>query len=314
MPKSLLNKYIWMVDTIRRRGRITRAELDERWRETEWADGNPLCRRTLYNYRQAIEQLFGIDIQCDPATYEYYIADEDDHCRSVTDWLLNSSAVNDALSGARDISDRIFLDDVPSAREHLGTVIDSIRTGHLLIFDYQNYARSRPTRGIRYEPYLLKIYRQRWYMVGRTVSDNKIKTYALDRMSNVTQTADSFVMPADFSPSAYFHDAFGIIVTRSEPRRIAIRADHRNANYLRGLPLHHSQQEVVHDGFSIFYYNMRITDDLVQELLSFGPRITVLEPAELRVLMTTALRESLDNYLATARTAGTSTSRRKQDN
>lgn len=306
MPKSLFNKYIWMVDTIRRRGRITRAELDERWRQTDWADGNPLCRRTLYNYRQAIEQLFGITIQCDPATYEYYITDEDDNSRSVTDWLLNSSAVNEALSGARDISDRIFLDDVPSAREHLGTVIDAIRTGRRIVFDYHNYARSRPTRAIRYEPYLLKIYRQRWYMVGRTVGDNKIKTYALDRMSNVTQTADSYTMPADFDPAAYFHDSFGIIVTRSEPRRIAIRADHRNANYLRGLPLHHSQQEVVHDGFSIFYYNMRITDDLVQELLSFGPRITVLEPPELRALITTALRESLANYQVTAQTRGSS--------
>ena len=76
MPSSLYARYVWLIDTIKRRGRITRGELDRLWRLSPHGAGNALCRRTLYNYRAAIQEIFGIDIQCDPATYEYYIAEE----------------------------------------------------------------------------------------------------------------------------------------------------------------------------------------------------------------------------------------------
>lgn len=296
MSDSLLSRYIWMVDTVKRRGRITRAELQRRWADSGFSDGNPMCRRTLYNYRNAIRDLFSINIECDPVTYEYYIAEQDTHNSDVTDWLLNTQAVNDALAGARDVSDRIFLENVPSAREHLGTVIEALRQNRRLRFDYRNYSRSRPTRGVVFEPYFLKIFKQRWYMVGRHVADNRIKTYALDRMQSVTHEPDTFNVPETFDAESYFHYSFGIVVTQNAPKRVAIRTDHRNANYLRGLPLHHSQQEVVHDGFSIFYYNMRITDDLVNELLSHGPRIQVLEPPELRMMIAENLRNALRAY------------------
>ena len=133
MPSSLYARYVWLIDTIKRRGRITRGELDRLWRLSPHGTGNALCRRTLYNYRAAIQEIFGIDIQCDPATYEYYIAEEDHHNTSVTDWLLNSGAVSDALASARDISGRIFLEDIPSAREFLGTVIDALPLQMILV-------------------------------------------------------------------------------------------------------------------------------------------------------------------------------------
>lgn len=291
-----LNKYIWLIDTIRRRGRITRRELSRLWEDNRIDDGRPLNRRTLYNYLKAIEELFHITISVDLSTFEYYIDNSDVHSSSVTDWLLNTQAVNDALAGARDISDRIFLENVPSARDHLGTIIEAMRHNQRIKFDYHNYTRSRPSRGVLYEPYFIKIFKQRWYAVGRSVADDKIKTYALDRMRDVLLEPDTFAVPEWFDADNYFRDAFGIVVTSNEPRRIAIRTDHRNANYLRDLPLHHSQEEVVHDGFSIFYYRMRITDDLVAELLSMGSRIIVLEPPELRNMLTMQYKAAIELY------------------
>lgn len=297
MAKDLYNRYVWMVETIRRRGRITRAELDSRWRASALGDGNPLCRRTLYNYRRAIAQLFNINIEVDPATYEYYIAESDgSNRRNVADWLLNSKAVADVLTNATEVSDRIFLEDIPSAREHLGTIITALQQSQSVRFDYHNYARSRPSRGVALEPYFLKLFKQRWYVVGRNVAENKIKTYALDRMRSLTLGASTFEMPATFDPAEYFRDAFGIIVTQGETKRIALRTDHRTAHYLRDLPLHASQEEVVHDGFSIFYYRMKISNDLIMELLSHGPRITVIEPPELRAIMVNEFKAALNNY------------------
>ena len=73
MARNLLSRYIWLVDTIRRYGHITRRQLDEAWRRSPYSDGDPLPRRTFYNYRQAIEELFNITIGYNATDNTYYI-------------------------------------------------------------------------------------------------------------------------------------------------------------------------------------------------------------------------------------------------
>lgn len=297
MAKDLLNRYVWLVDTIRRYGRISRRELDDCWRRSRFSYGDaPLPRRTFYNYRQAIADLFGITIECDQSTFEYYIADEDSHNESVTEWLLNSAATNDVLSSSREISKKIFLEDVPSAREYLATVIGALKNRSPLKFDYHPYTRSMPTRDLIVEPYFLKIFRQRWYLTGRVVAENRIKTYALDRISSAVVLPETFTPDPSFDAETYSRDSFGIIFSQGDVKDIVIRTDPRQAKYFRALPLHHSQQEMVHDNFSNFSYRLRITDDFVAELLSYGPKITVVSPPELRAIIRDRLTASLENY------------------
>lgn len=268
--------------------------------ESNVGSGAPLPRRTFYNYRAAILELFGVEILYDSATNEYYIeTDSSASARgteSVTDWLLNSAAMSGMLADARSISSRIFLEQVPSARQNLAPLISAIKENRTVSFSYHPFTRSIPTPGILLEPFLLKLFRQRWYVAGRNVTENKIKTYALDRISAIELTGTSFVMPSDFDPQEYFRYSFGIVVDSSEPRRVALRADARQAKYLRALPLHPSQQEMVHDNFSIFHYNLLLTPDFLNELMALGPDITVLAPPELRTLLTARLRQALALY------------------
>lgn len=292
----LLNRYIWLLDTIKRCHRISRRDLSERWQSSPVSDGRPLARRTFYNYRLAIEELFCVEVKFDSTTKEYYIESDDSHSESMTNWLLNSAAMSGVLSDSREVSSRIFLEEVPPAREHLATIIDAIKNPHVLKFSYHPYSRTNPTPGVLLEPYLLKIFRQRWYVTGRNVTEKKIKTYALDRISSVEILPQRFDFPADFDPEEYFSHSFGIVVDNSEPRHVTIKSDARQAKYLRALPLHPSQQEMLHDNFSIFHYKIRITEDFMQELLSLGPRITVLTPPELRAMMINSLRQTLNLY------------------
>ncbi len=297
MSQNLFNRYIWMVDTIRRRGRISRRELNECWLRSPLSEGRPLARRTFYNYREAIQDLFNIDIKCDPSSFEYYIEMEQDGSQgSISDWLLNNAAVNDLLTNSQAVADRIFVEDVPSAREHLAPVIDALRENKPIRFDYLPYSRTIPTVGLTLEPYFLKIFRQRWYITGRRVDENKIKTYALDRMSHLQILPDTFEPDPTFDPKEYFRYSFGIVFTQSEVKHIVIRTDARQAKYFRALPLHHTQEETIHDDYSIFYYRMRISPDLVDELMSYGSRITVLEPPELRAMMRSELEAALKTY------------------
>ncbi len=295
MARDLLNRYIWIIDTIRRYGRISRRELNECWERSPYSDGErEIPRRTFFNYRMAIEELFSLTIECDPRTYEYYIVEPDKG--RITDWLLDSSATSSVLQGSREIASKILLEDVPSAREFLAPIIEALKVNHPIRFDYHPYTRTNPTPGVTIEPYFLRIYRQLWYVTGRNTADGKVKTYSLDRMSNLTILTSTFTPPPDADPTEYFHDSFGIMVNESRPRTVKLMVESRQAKYFRALPLHHSQQEMVSDSYSIFTYRLRITSDFVSAILSYGSAVTVVSPPELKTMVITALIETLDNY------------------
>lgn len=296
MPRDLFNRYVWLVDTIRSYGRITRRALDELWVKSPFSAGDPLPRRTFHSYRQAAEELFNIEIKCDPTTFEYYIVEEGGGGSNVTDWLLNTAAAHKALSEARDVASHIIVDDVPSARQYLAPVIEAIREHRRIRFDYHPYHRTLATRGIVQEPYVLKCFKQRWYAIGLNTAEKRIKTYALDRMSSLTITNDTFAEP-DFDAAEYFRNAFGIVVDeQAKVTTVRLQVELKQAKYFRALPLHHTQTEFVHDKYSIFEYRLRITGDFVAELLSYGPRVTVLEPRQLRTTIASELQSALDKY------------------
>ena len=297
MIRNLINRYVWLVDTIGRYGRITLKDLNKVWLSSQISDGRPLARRTFFHYRDAIEEMFDIDIKCDRATFEYYIDDSgSENNARLRSWLMDSVSMSGMLSSAHDISGRIMLENVPSAREHLPVIIDALKQNRRIRFSYKSYTRSLPTDGIVLEPYFVKIFKQLWYVIGRNVKEGKIKTYSLDRISNLNLMQDTFAMPEEVKPSEFFKDCFGIITNSNRPRRIVLRVEPTQAKYFRALPLHSSQQEEVHDHYSIFSYRMRITYDLKEEIMSHGASIEVLEPEELKVLIRTELENALSQY------------------
>ena len=254
MARNLINRYVWLVDTISRYG-------------------------------------------CDKSTFEYYIDDTDgENNARLRSWLIDSVSMSGTLSNAHEVSERIILENVPSAREHLPVVIEALKQNRRIRFSYKSYTRSMPTDGIVLEPYFIKIFKQLWYVIGNNVKEGQIKTYALDRMSGLNLLQDTFTMPADVKPSEFFKDCFGITTNQNSPKRIVLRVEPTQAKYFRALPLHSSQQEEVHDNYSIFTYQMRITYDLKEELMSHGATIEVLEPQELKTLILTELQQAIKNY------------------
>ncbi len=297
MARNLINRYVWLVDTISRYGRITLKDLNAAWLRSEISEGKPLARRTFFHYRDGVEEMFDINIQCDKSTFEYYIDDSGSESNALLrSWVVDSVSMSGTLSNARDVSGRIMLENVPSAREHLPVVIDALKQNRRIRFSYKSYTRSLPTDGIVLEPYFVKIFKQLWYVIGLNVKDRQVKTYALDRISSLNILQDTFAMPEEVNPSEFFKDCFGIITNRNSAKRIVLRVEPTQAKYFRALPLHSSQQEVVHDDYSIFTYKMRITYDLKEEIMSHGATIEVLEPKELKTLIRTELEQALKNY------------------
>lgn len=297
MRTDSLNKYIWIIDTISAHGRITRAALSELWMRSAMGDGTPIAHRTFFTYRRDIEHIFGIDILCNTA-HEYYIdKPQGSGGEAFRDWMLDSYALRHAMDDARDISDRIVVEKVPSARQHLSPLINAIRQGRMVRLTYRGYTRPFPESGILLTPYFLRLYRQRWYVIGKRMSDGGVRTYALDRISDLEITTEPFDTSTVPDAQAYFGEIYGITYSHADAQRVKLRVKPYYANYLRALPMHPSQSEQIYSDCSIFTYMLRITPDLVRELAGIGPDITVLEPAPLVLMVKEQLMRTLENYL-----------------
>ena len=299
MSKNQINKYVWLVETLYHAKKITLKEINRRWLDTDLSEGLEIPRRTFHTWKNAVEDMFGLVIMCDKSDGDrYYIENrevlEDD---GLQHWLLSTMSVNNTLLENKALSDRILLENIPSGQEFLATVMEAMKKGKVLEITYKSYWREHEST-FQVAPYCVKLFRQRWYLVGNSVYEDKIRIYSLDRVLEAKLTDEPFKYPDDFSPEVYFEGFFGVIHDEDCPLetvKLKIQAD--QANYLRSLPLHHSQKELVHTGeYSIFSVEVRPTFDFQQELLWNGDALEVLEPLWLREEMAGMVKRMWNNY------------------
>lgn len=292
---QIFHQYIWIINTLRAFGRLTLEELSQKWQADGIAEGKALSRTSFFRHRDVILNMLGIIIDCDPKTYQYYISNDhvlgDD---SVEQWLFSTLTVHGVLSDSAAVKDRVVLENVPAGLEYLALIIEAIKTNHRILLDYQKFGTEGYQKTVC--PYALKLFHQRWYMLART-AENQMRVYALDRVMSVSLTDETFEMPTDFSPQAYFAEYYGILTDATPLAHVVIRAYDRTPNYLRTLPLHHSQRELTsNEHYADFSYDIRPTADFLGELLHHSDGIEVLEPADVRQKMKEMIAEMLKRY------------------
>ena len=285
MAKELFSRYIWLVDLIYRSKKITFDDINKRWMRTDMSEGKPLPLRTFHNWIDKVEEVFDINIICNKRGGYYYAIEnvEDLEKDGLRNWLLNTFSVNNLIHESYPLKQRILVENIPSGRAFLTPIIEAMREGRIILFSYQSNWWNEP-KMVEAEPYCVKVFKQRWYVVVRNRMHEALRIYALDRILSLDFTDVTFEYPADFDPQAYFDASFGIIVDEEcEIEAVQIKVYNNQSQYLRALPLHHTQKEIAKtDDYSIFEYILRPTYDFKQELLSHGDDIEVLTPAWLR--------------------------------
>lgn len=297
MAKNLFNRYIWLVDTIHRNGKLSFKEINEKWIQTDFSEGKPLPLRTFHNHREAIQELFDINIECNKSTHEYYIEDVDQLSKgTLRNWLLNTFAVNNLINEKYKLQNRILLENVPSGQKYLLPIIEAMRDGKSISIEYQSFLKNMPEL-LEIEPYFVKLFKQRWYIIGYSVSHDMIRIYALDRIHNMHTTDKPFIFPENFIPEEYFRDCFGIIHGSGNTETVLLKVNTGQAKYFRELPLHNSQQEITNKSdYSIFRYKLKITFDLIQEILSHGATVEVISPESLRKRIKESIQQTENLY------------------
>lgn len=288
MAASQFNRYIWLVDTIRSAGRISRQEIDRRWSISTLNENheNVLPERTFFRYRNAIEELFGIEILCDRgAGGLYYIADTGFRSRT-KEWLLSQFALQNSLQESHQLEGRIIYEDIPQGTQYLTVFSESMRSNRIIKMVYQPFDADQASE-VLMAPYCMKVFKQRWYVLGDTRLKTKtgwvekgVRLYALDRIKSIEILDEIFQLPVHFDAQDYFKGFYGVFRgNHYKPQLIKAQVSEAAAPYLRSLPLHASQEE---EKPCLFTWYVAPTYDFIQQLRTFGSDLEVLSPQSLR--------------------------------
>ena len=201
----------------------------------------------------------------------------------LSSWLLNAISISNLLAESQSLGSRVQVEEIPSAQHCLTELLAAMRENRRVKVVYQPFVAEAPFELVL-QPLFVKLYDRRWYLYANKPSDEKIKLYALDRIHAVKTQDEQFVLPTDFDPEVYTHDAFGVaIYDEIPPCTIRIRVRAGLAAYLRTLPLHHSQRELeTTNRYADFEYFVAPTQEFYLKLMSYGWQIEVLSPEKVR--------------------------------
>ena len=293
-------QYIWLVNTIKRHRRISLKQIQQLWIDDELNNGKPLSRTTFYRLKIAIEDMFGIRIECNSSDcHQYFIGNPEALTdNSTQSWMLRTLTINNVLMDGLAIKDQLVLEEIPAGSEFLPVIIDAIKQKKILLMGYKKFSDSDAYTTF-IQPYCLKVFHQRWYLLGKSErKKHNMAIYSLDRMTELSGTSTTFSLDPSFDAESFFKKYFGVFINEDIPsERIVLRAYPPMSNYLRTLPLHHSQKEIATTSdYSDFEYFVAPTFDLRQAILKEGSELEVLEPQSFRDEITIELTKAVNLY------------------
>ena len=205
MAGNLYQRYVWLLDTVSRRQGISFDEINSRWQHSALNETREaLPKRTFYNHINAIYEIFGIKIGCQPQCgYKYYIKESSDiDMRDLQASLLSHLQMSNAMFCSPKLQGRVVLDRF-QMYSHFSPIINAMEEGLAVKITCR-----RTDRGINnkqcltLEPYFTKQF-DSWFVVGRVQESGKIHAFAFSSIRNIEQTELPYLMPKEFKAMDY---------------------------------------------------------------------------------------------------------------
>ena len=283
-----LKKHIWLIETLRRHGKISFKEISDLWeRNKDMSDYEPLHRGTFNRWRKDILITLGIDIKCqEGGGYLYFIANPDDiYEDKLKHWMLDTFSVGNLVQENLSLKNRILVDEIPSGLLYLTPIMEAMKGNKVLEITYTSF-RTGKTMAVTVDPYCVKLFEGRWYMLAKQKTKDKPKIYGLDRIRSLTILNDTFKLPKDFSATGYFETMYGIVSDNQTPMRIILRA------YTQ-----HSQRLIEeHGDYADFELMVAPTYDFIMRLLHDGAWLEVISPESVRKTMKGWIYDMYEHY------------------
>lgn len=273
-------------------------EINFKLENEESIDGNKLTcsQRTFQREIQAILSIYGIEIVCDRHTNKYFIKDLSEN-NAQTNRMLEALDLMNVLDRKKSISDYIFFESRKSTGSiYIMDILTAIKRRECIRFIHRKFWDEEPT--IReVEPYAVREYKYRWYLMAKDYKDNKVKYFGLDRVEELTITGKKFNFPKNFNPENYGENSYGVIVDDSDVHKIVLSFTKFQGKYIKTLPLHHSQKIISDNAGELkIELKLQITHDIKMDLLSYGNQVKVLEPKSLADEIKEMHEEAMELY------------------
>jgi len=181
--------------------------------------------------------------------------------------------------------------------EHLGVLLSAIKERQELMIHYKRFGE-KEAKNYTYHPYVLKEYRNRWYVTGKAPDSGRIITFALERLMGVITTKNFFTPDASFNARQFFKHSFGIsVLSGYEPEKVELSFSPNEAPYIKSQPLHETQK-ILKDDDKEFRISLEVIPsyELKSSILSYGAGVKVISPESLKKEHIKSLKEALKLY------------------
>ncbi len=295
--KESISRYFIIIKKLRKYAATFKEIMNELELESEIQSYNfRVSKRTFQRDLEDIRFIFNIDIQYDFSRGVYFIDSEDQS--EVQERIFEAFDTFNALNLSDRLSQNIHFEKrKPQGTENLYGLLHAIKHKVQITFTYQKYWDNQTTNR-RVEPYALKEFKYRWYILANDLKDNTIKSFALDRLKYLEITKTKFTSFKHFNVNDYYKYCFGIVSADGEkPQEIVLSFEHLKGKYIKSLPLHESQTIIVDNDKELrIKLFMVIKYDFVIEILSHGKRVKVIKPASLIDELKSTYQSAIDQY------------------
>ena len=254
-------------------------------------------KRTLQRDIKEIRTIWGIDIEYSKIHKGYSISQSEAENMNFQR-MIEAFDMFNSLNLAQDLSSFIHLEQRrPQGTENLYGLLHAIKNRLKIKFEYQKFWEDVTSQRF-VEPYALKEFKNRWYLIAKDGKDNHIKSFALDRLANLEITKQTYRYPDNFNVEQHYRYCFGIISPNdSSPHNIVLSFNPLQGKYIKTLPLHHTLQ-ILSDNDSELKVKLTLclTHDFLMELLSFGSNVKVIEPQLLAIQLKEAHEKAYKQY------------------
>lgn len=258
--------------------------------------------RTFQRAMIEISRIYQVDIKFDKSQKVYLI--EQDERDAQSERLMESFDLFNAIRMGNSFGNHLIFENRKAlGTEHMHGLLHAIRSRVEVSFSYKKYEDGSISERI-VKPIAIKEARNRWYLIARDSADEVVKNFGLDRINGLNISNRKFKKIKDFNPEEEFRYTFGIINgTGEKPEKIVLSFTPTEGRYVKSLPLHHSQKEILKNKKEHrFEYDLVPTYDFKMEILSYGDTVKVLEPANLRKDIVAKLKKALEGYQAAGKT------------
>lgn len=242
-----------------------------------------ISSRTLQRDISHLRYDFGIEIAYNKNKNGYFIDNEvsikPDVFLRFLEVVATADMLTESIKDSKDTLRYIQFESEGNMKgiEQLPKILHAIKEFKSIQFDHFNFMTGSITN-YSIQPYLLKEYQSRWYVIGKPENLDEFRTFGIDRISDLKINKDSFTR-TDEKPEEFFSNVIGLNWNPFKIETIQFEIFKPHDNYIKTLPLHSSQIIVSeNDNFTLFEIQVVINYELIQRFLMLGSACMVKSP------------------------------------